>query len=138
MSLVAADMSMIWSHPFDHTYIGGIHLHCSLRLSDCRVGCVEQVAMRQEKGKKGEQLSMGFGFVECSSEEVAKAVLKRLQVWSQYLHGRSFCQDPTDSGQVRLRWHCTKVPSRLVRRQQQHVLFSQPTSCSTQVPVSRV
>ena len=36
--------------------------------------------MRQEKGKKGEQLSMGFGFVECSSEEVAKAVLKRLQV----------------------------------------------------------
>lgn len=37
--------------------------------------------MRQEKGKKGEALSMGFGFVECSSEAVAKAVLKRLQVW---------------------------------------------------------
>jgi len=39
-----------------------------------------QVAMRQEKGPKGEALSMGFGFVECSSEDVAKAVLKRLQV----------------------------------------------------------
>lgn len=73
--------------------------------------------MRQEKGKKGEQLSMGFGFVECSSEDVAKAVLKRLQVWSQYLHASGFYQDPTVSGQVRLRWHCRQIPSRLVRRQ---------------------
>lgn len=38
-----------------------------------------KVAMRQEKGKKGKALSMGFGFVECSSESVAKAVLKQLQ-----------------------------------------------------------
>ena len=45
----------------------------------------KQVAVRQEKGKSGEQLSMGFGFVECSSEEVAKAVLKRLQVCHQHI-----------------------------------------------------
>ena len=37
-----------------------------------------KVAMR--KGPDGKPLSMGFGFVECSSEDVAKAVLKQLQV----------------------------------------------------------
>ncbi len=45
-----------------------------------------QVAMRQEKGSKGEPLSMGFGFVECSSEDVAKAVMKRLQARLLKLH----------------------------------------------------
>ena len=39
-----------------------------------------KVAMR--KGPDGKPLSMGFGFVECSSEDVAKAVLKQLQVRS--------------------------------------------------------
>lgn len=37
-----------------------------------------KVAMR--KGPDGKPLSMGFGFVECSSEDTAKAVLKQLQV----------------------------------------------------------
>jgi len=37
-----------------------------------------KVAVR--KGPDGKPLSMGFGFVECSSEDVAKAVLKQMQV----------------------------------------------------------
>lgn len=45
-----------------------------------------KVAMR--KGPDGKPLSMGFGFVECSTEGVAKAVLRQLQVrnWSIHWH----------------------------------------------------
>ncbi len=41
-----------------------------------------KVAVR--KGPDAKPLSMGFGFVECSSEDVAKAVLKQLQVSQRY------------------------------------------------------
>lgn len=42
-----------------------------------------KVAMR--KAPTGKPLSMGFGFVECSSEGVAKTVLKQLQVQLDYV-----------------------------------------------------
>ena len=43
-------------------------------------GSVRSVKVAMRKGPDGKALSMGFGFVECSSEDVAKAVLKQLQV----------------------------------------------------------
>lgn len=43
-------------------------------------GSVRSVKVAMRKGPDGKPLSMGFGFVECSSEDVAKAVLKQLQV----------------------------------------------------------
>lgn len=42
--------------------------------------CGAQVA--KKKGPDGKPLSAGYGFVECSTEEVARAVLKKLQVIS--------------------------------------------------------
>ena len=42
-------------------------------------GSVRSVKVAMRKGPDGKPLSMGFGFVECSSESVAKAVLKNLQ-----------------------------------------------------------
>ncbi len=43
-------------------------------------GSMRSVKVAVRKGPDGKPLSMGFGFVECSSENVAKAVLKQLQV----------------------------------------------------------
>ena len=43
-------------------------------------GSLRSVKVAMRKGPDGKALSMGFGFVECSSEDVAKAVLKRQQV----------------------------------------------------------
>ena len=45
-------------------------------------GSMRSVKVAIRKGPDGKPLSMGFGFVECSSEDVAKAVLKQLQVRS--------------------------------------------------------
>lgn len=38
------------------------------------------VSRKKEKGPDDKPLSKGFGFVECSTEVAAKAVLKQLQV----------------------------------------------------------
>lgn len=43
-------------------------------------GSMRSVKVAIRKGPDGKPLSMGFGFVECSSEDVAKAVLRQLQV----------------------------------------------------------
>lgn len=43
-------------------------------------GSVRSVKVAMRKGPDGKALSMGFGFVECSSEDVAKAVVRQLQV----------------------------------------------------------
>ena len=40
----------------------------------------QQQQQQQQPGKGQKLLSAGFGFVECSSEEVAKDVIKRMQV----------------------------------------------------------
>ena len=45
-------------------------------------GAMRSVKVAMRKGSDGKPLSMGFGFVECSSEGVAKAVLRQLQVRS--------------------------------------------------------
>ena len=52
-----------------------------------------KVATRKgAKGTDGKPLSAGFGFVECSSESVAAAVIKKLQVSSTSVHAPSvFC-----------------------------------------------
>lgn len=42
-------------------------------------GTVRAVKVAKKKGPDGKQLSAGFGFVECSSEAVAKAAVKALQ-----------------------------------------------------------
>ncbi len=42
-------------------------------------GAVHSARVARRKGPKGDSLSMGFGFVECDGEEVAKAVIKKLQ-----------------------------------------------------------
>ncbi|PRW58148.1 Multiple RNA-binding domain-containing 1 [Chlorella sorokiniana] len=42
-------------------------------------GAVRAVKIAKKKGHDGKQLSAGFGFVECSSEAVAKAAVKALQ-----------------------------------------------------------
>ena len=43
------------------------------------------VSRKKDAGPDGKPLSKGFGFVECSSEAVAKAVMKQLQVLRQSL-----------------------------------------------------
>ena len=43
-------------------------------------GSMRSVKVAVRKGPDGKPLSMGFGFVECSSEDIAKAVLQQLQV----------------------------------------------------------
>ena len=43
-------------------------------------GNMRSVKVAMRKGPDSKPLSMGFGFVECSSEDVAKAVLRQLQV----------------------------------------------------------
>ena len=43
-------------------------------------GSVQSVKVAMRKGPDGKALSMGFGFVKCSSEDVAKAVVRQLQV----------------------------------------------------------
>ena len=43
------------------------------------------VSRKKDAGPNGKPLSKGFGFVECSSEAVAKAVMKQLQVPLQLL-----------------------------------------------------
>ena len=45
-------------------------------------GNMRSVKVAMRKGSDGKSLSMGFGFVECSSEDVAKTVLRQLQVCS--------------------------------------------------------
>lgn len=47
-----------------------------------------EVMASSKKGSKADQgqLSMGFGFVECSTEQVAKAVIKQLQVPMGYFN----------------------------------------------------
>lgn len=43
-------------------------------------GTVRAVKVAKRKGPDGKPLSAGYGFVECSSEAVAKVVLRKLQV----------------------------------------------------------
>ncbi len=43
-------------------------------------GRLHSACVARRKASDGKLLSMGFGFVECDSEEVAKVVLKQLQV----------------------------------------------------------
>lgn len=43
-------------------------------------GKLRAAKVARRKGPDGKLLSAGFGFVECSSEEVASAVIKALQV----------------------------------------------------------
>ena len=45
-------------------------------------GQLRSAKVATRKGADGKPLSMGFGFVECSSESVAAAVIKKLQVSS--------------------------------------------------------
>ena len=42
-------------------------------------GSVRSVKVARHRGPNGKLLSAGFGFVECSSEQAARAALKRLQ-----------------------------------------------------------
>lgn len=42
-------------------------------------GTVRSAKVARKKGPKGESLSMGFGFVECDTDAVAKAVITALQ-----------------------------------------------------------
>ena len=42
-------------------------------------GSVRSVKVARHRGPHGKLLSAGFGFVECSSEQCARAALKRLQ-----------------------------------------------------------
>lgn len=44
-------------------------------------GYIRSARITRKKGPDGKLLSAGFGFVECSSEAVARAVLKKMQVW---------------------------------------------------------
>ena len=48
-------------------------------------GQLRSAKVATRKGADGKPLSMGFGFVECSSESVAAAVIKKLQVSSTSL-----------------------------------------------------
>ena len=57
----------------------GLHKHFDNTISSAG-GSMRSVKVAVRKGPDGKPLSMGFGFVECSSEDVAKAVLKQLQV----------------------------------------------------------
>ena len=57
----------------------GLHKHFDKAVSSSG-GSVRSVKVAVRKGPAGKPLSMGFGFVECSSEAVAKTVLKQLQV----------------------------------------------------------
>lgn len=43
-------------------------------------GRVRAARVATRRGADGKELSAGFGFVECSSEEVAKAALRQMQV----------------------------------------------------------
>jgi hypothetical protein len=45
----------------------------------CSPGRASGRLPRRRKGADGKELSAGFGFVECSSEEVAKLALQQLQ-----------------------------------------------------------
>ena len=46
-------------------------------------GRVRAARVATRRGADGKELSAGFGFVECSSEEVAKAALRQMQVQSR-------------------------------------------------------
>ncbi len=48
-------------------------------------GAVRSVKVARHRGPNGRLLSAGFGFVECSSEQAARAALKRLQASSPLL-----------------------------------------------------
>ena len=48
-------------------------------------GQLRSAKVATRKGADGKPLSMGFGFVECSSESVAAAVIKKLQASSASL-----------------------------------------------------
>ena len=50
-------------------------------------GSMRSVKVAMRKGPDGKPLSMGFGFVECSFEDVAKAVLRQLQVQNAVRRG---------------------------------------------------
>ena len=43
---------------------------------------MRSVKVARHRGPNGKLLSAGFGFVECSSEQAARAALKRLQASS--------------------------------------------------------
>ena len=44
-------------------------------------GSIRSARVAKRKGPDGKPLSAGFGFVECSSEEVAKIGISKMQVW---------------------------------------------------------
>ena len=68
-------------HILCRVYAGdaGLRKHFENTISSAG-GSMRSVKVAVRKGPDGKPLSMGFGFVECSSEDVAKAVLKQLQV----------------------------------------------------------
>lgn len=43
-------------------------------------GSIRAASVAKRKGPDGKPLSSGFGFVECSSEEVAKIAIQKQQV----------------------------------------------------------
>ncbi len=43
-------------------------------------GSIRSARVAKRKGPDGKALSAGYGFVECSSEEVAKIALAKMQV----------------------------------------------------------
>ena len=43
-------------------------------------GNIRAASVAKRKGPDGKPLSSGFGFVECSSEDVAKIAIQKLQV----------------------------------------------------------
>jgi hypothetical protein len=47
-------------------------------------GSIRTARVAKRKGQDGKRLSAGFGFVECSSEEVAKIGISKMQVQMLY------------------------------------------------------
>lgn len=43
-------------------------------------GSIRSARVAKRKGPDGKPLSAGFGFVECSSEEVAKVAIRKMEV----------------------------------------------------------
>ena len=54
--------------------------------------CFRIQVARKKSDKDGQTLSMGFGFVEVDSEEVAKGVIKKLQVGDERGLGGDICR----------------------------------------------
>jgi multiple RNA-binding domain-containing protein 1 len=54
-------------------------------------GSIRSARVAKRKGPDGKQLSAGYGFVECSSEDAAKIVMKKMQVCTPSQPHSVFC-----------------------------------------------